>query len=92
MDGTAYPGSTTICFAFSDDQDDQDDADGADVVTVGAGADGQRRTFVLAVDGGDDVSIDVTGTDSTLADAGDSVTYEYDGTQAQWWIVASYGI
>ena len=70
-----------------------ENAGAADVLTVTAGTDGQRRTFVMSVDGGDNITVDVnTGTDTTLADAGDSVTYEYDGTTTTWFIVSNYGI
>lgn len=66
---------------------------GADILTVVDGADGQRQTFILVVDGGTDVSVDVSGgTDSTLADAGDSATYEFDVTTDTWWLVCSTGI
>lgn len=64
-----------------------------DTVTVTAGAvGGLTRTFIKRA-GTDSIVIDVNaGTDKTLADAEDSVTYIYDDVSAQWWIVSSYGI
>lgn len=63
----------------------------ADVTTVTDGYDGQRRTFVFSVDNLDDVTIDVStngnGTDTTMTTAGQTVTYEYDGTTDTWEIV-----
>ena len=59
-----------------------------DTLTLPAGSvDGELRTFTLVVDGGDDVTIDVsTGTDTTLTTAGNSVDYMWDATNSTWWI------
>ena len=63
-----------------------------DTMTVAAGTDGQTIT-VTVVAGTDDVVVDVsTGTDKTLADVGDSVTYRYNGTDSTWWVIGSNGI
>lgn len=65
----------------------------ADVVTVADGVTGQRRTFVLKTDGGDDLEVTPTnfanGTKITLDTAGESVTLEFDGTN--WFMISTYG-
>jgi len=59
-----------------------------DTMTITAGSvDGEIHTFTLVSDGGDDVTLDVsTGSDQTLADAGDSVDYMWDATNSTWWV------
>ena len=90
-DGTntcAYNASVISSYYTTDDN-----ADGADVVTVTDGSTGQRRTFVLKADGGDDLAITpsnfINGTTVTLDTAGESVTLEFDGTN--WFIIGQYG-
>lgn len=65
----------------------------ADVLTVADGVAGQRRTFVLKTDGGDDLEVTPTnfanGAKVTLDAAGESVTLEFDGTD--WFVVSTYG-
>jgi len=70
-----------------------ENAGAADVVTVSDGLTGQRRTFYLITDGGDDIEIAPSnfknGAKVTMDTAGESVTLEFDGSS--WFIISTYG-
>lgn len=67
---------------------------GGDAFSLANGADGQRKTIILVVDGGGDAVITpatfANGTTITLDTAGDSVVLEYD-TTIGWVVVGGQG-
>jgi len=66
---------------------------GADAFTLADGADGQTKTVVMAVDGGDATLTPASftgGTTLTFADIGDSVLLQFVGSA--WYVVSTNGV
>ena len=71
-------------------------ASGTDVLTLPNGTTGQLKFIVLAVDGGDTLTIDPSGTFTggstiVLGDAGDSVIMLYTGATYGWVVLSNQG-
>jgi len=86
-DTCSYSGEVTISLYTSGTDVTQD------TITVTSGAaGGLTRTFIKRA-GTDSILVDVsTGTDYTLDENGDSVTYIYDDVSVSWWIVSTYEV